>query len=62
MIDMIESEKFSNNYIAKYNDELNKHFNFVIPIRYNLNFSKLSKKEIIFLSKIKNKLNSINFK
>lgn len=46
MIDLIETRKFSREYMAKYGDELEKHFNFVLPIRYNIDFSKISKTEM----------------
>lgn len=46
MIDLIETKKFSREYLEKYGEHLEKHFNFVLPIRYNIDFSKISKTEL----------------
>lgn len=62
MIDIIEEDKFSNSFSEKYIDELNRHFNFVLPIRYNSEFEKLSKTEFTFLEKIKGKLEEMEYR
>jgi hypothetical protein len=62
MIDIIEEDKFSNSFSEKYIDELNKHFNFVLPIRYNSDFEKLSKTEFTFFDKIKERLEKMEYR
>lgn len=62
MIEIIEEDKFSNKFCEKYQEELNKHFNFVLPIRYNCDFEKLSKTEFSFLNKIKGRLKEMEYR
>lgn len=61
MIDLIETKKFSEDFLLKYGEELEKHFNFVLPIRYNVDFEKISKEEIAFFEKIRKKLADISY-
>lgn len=62
MIELSDKNKFSKPFIEKYWDELNKHFNFILPIAYHLDFSKLSKTELDFLENIRKKLQEINYR
>lgn len=59
MIELSEKNKFSREFLEKYWEELNKHFNFILPLWYNLDFSKLSKVELSFLEKIRKRLESV---
>lgn len=62
MIDLIETRKFSKEYMENYGEELEKHFNFVLPIRYNLDFAKISQIEIQFIEKLRQRLAEISYK
>ena len=59
MIELSEKDKFSKEFLDKYWEELGKHFNFILPLWYNLDFSKLSKIELSFLEEIRKKLEGI---
>jgi hypothetical protein len=59
MIELSDKDKFSKNFIEKYGEELNKHFNFILPLGYHLDLNKLSKIELSFLENIKIKLQEI---
>jgi len=45
MIELADKNKFSKIFLDKYGVELEKHFNFHLPIAYHLDFSQLSKME-----------------
>ena len=62
MIDLIETRKFTREYMEKYGEELEKHFNFVLPIRYNIDFSKISKTEMVFFEKLRQRLSEVNYR
>ncbi len=59
MIELLDHNKFSPEFIAKYWDEVKTHFNFILALRYNVCFEKISKTEINYLSKLKEKLKEI---
>lgn len=59
MIELSDKEKFSREFIEKYWEELNKHFNFILPLWYHLDLSKLSKIELAFFEEIRIKLKNI---
>ena len=61
MIEMSDKNKFSKDFLEKYWEEIWKHFNFILPLAYNLDFKKLSKIELNFLNEISKRLKEINF-
>ncbi len=62
MIELSDKEKFSNKFIEKYWEELKKHFNFILPLSYHIDFSKLSQTELDFLEKVRQKLDEVWYK
>ncbi len=62
MIDLIETKKFSKDFLAIYGEDLEKHFNFVLPIRYNIDFTKISKTEMGFFEKIRKRLSEVDYR
>jgi len=62
MIELSEKEKFSKEFLEKYGEELEKHFNFILPLGYNLDISKLSQVEISFLESVRKKLKEIRYR
>ena len=62
MIDLIETKKFSKDFLEKYGEDLEKHFNFVLPIRYNVDFTKISKIEISFFEKLRKRLSEVAYR
>ena len=62
MIELSEKKKFSKSFLEKYGEELEKHFNFILPIAYHLDFSKLNKIELNFLEELRKKLLTINYR
>jgi len=56
MIEMSDKDKFSKAFLTKYWNDISKHFNFILPITYNLDFEKLSKEELVFFESIRQKL------
>jgi len=59
MIELSDKKKFSKSFLDSYGEEIEKHFQFIIPIRYNLDFSKISLTEVKFLNSIILKLKEI---
>ncbi len=62
MIELSDKNKFSNKFIEKYWEELTRHFNFILPLSYHIDFSKLSTVELWFIEKIRLKLVEIWYK
>ncbi len=62
MIELSDKNKFSNDFLEKYGDELNKYFNFILPLTYPVNVSKLSITELNFLEKIRKQLHKISYR
>jgi len=46
MIELADKKKFSAPFLAKYGEEISKHFNFILPIAYHIDFSQISKIEM----------------
>ena len=61
MIELSDKQKFSQNFLQKYGEEIQKHFNFILPLAYSLDFSKLSKIELELLEKLRKKLEEIQY-
>lgn len=59
MIELSDKNKFSSKFIEKYWEELKKHFNFILPLSYHIDFSKISVLELKFLEKLRLKLSGI---
>lgn len=59
MIELSDKDKFSIKFKEKYGEELNKHFNFILPLTYHIDLNSLSSVELSFLDKIKSKLQEI---
>ncbi|USN58219.1 MAG: hypothetical protein H6767_08080 [Candidatus Peribacteria bacterium] len=62
MIELSDKNKFSEAFLRKYGEELQKHFNFILPLSYHIDFSKLSSTEIAFLEQIGNRLREIEYR
>ncbi len=62
MIELADKEKFSAKFLEKYWEEIYKHFNFILPIAYHLDFSSLSKIELWLLEELREKLTSIEYR
>lgn len=62
MIELFDKNKFSEEFLKKYSEEITKYFNFILPFRYNLDFWKISKLQLEFIEKIRKKLVSINYR
>ena len=62
MIELSDKKKFSKTFLEKYGEELEKHFNFILPITYHLDFSKLNKIELSFIEELRKKLASIHYR
>ena len=61
MIELADKKKFSAPFLAKYGEEISKHFNFILPIAYHIDFSQISKIEMWLLEKLRAKLESIDY-
>lgn len=59
MIELADKNKFSAGFLEEYWEEIEKHFNFIIPIRYNISINKLSTIELDFIKDITEKLNEV---
>jgi len=55
-IEFIEEWVLSDNFMNKYWTDINKHFLYFLPIRYNVKISSISKTELTFFQDIINKL------
>jgi len=62
MIEMSDKDKFSKTFLTKYWNDISKHFNFILPISYNLDFEKLSKEELVFFESIRQKLSTVSYR
>lgn len=62
MIELADKKKFSKKFLEKYGEEIDKHFNFILPIAYHIDFSFLSKMEISLLEELRSKLASIEYR
>jgi hypothetical protein len=62
MIELSDKQKFSKSFLSKYEEEIQKHFNFILPIRYHVDFSHVSKIELKLLEQLRLKLESIDFR
>ncbi|NDK09722.1 hypothetical protein GW846_03000 [Candidatus Gracilibacteria bacterium] len=62
MIELSDKNKFSKEFLAKYGEELQKHFNFILPISYHLDFSMLAKLELSLLEQLRVKLEEIDYR
>lgn len=62
MIELSDKNKFSQPFLSKYGEEIQKHFNFILPIAYHIDFSYLSKMEIGLLEQLRVKLQSIEYR
>lgn len=59
MIELLDKDKFSEKFLEKYWESIKKYFNFVLPMTYIIDFSKLAKIEINLLQNLLDKLKSI---
>jgi hypothetical protein len=62
MIELADKNKFSAPFLQKYGEEISKHFNFILPIAYHLDFSQFSKMELALLEQLREKLESIDYR
>lgn len=62
MIELADKKKFSPKFLEKYGEEIDKHFNFILPIAYHIDFSFLSKMELWLLEELREKLESIEYR
>lgn len=62
MIELFDKSKFSKEFLSKYGEEITKHFNFILPLAYNQDFSKISKTELVFLEELRKKLKSVSYR
>jgi hypothetical protein len=62
MIELADKKKFSTGFLSKYGEEIDKHFNFILPIAYNVDFSYLSKMELSLLEELRIKLESLQYR
>jgi len=62
MIELSDKKKFSQSFLEKYGEELEKHFNFILPLAYHLDFSQLNKIELNFLEELRKKLTEIDYR
>lgn len=62
MIELSDKNKFSEKFLNKYWEEISKHFNFNLPIRYWLDFSKILKEEYSFFQTLRKKLQTISYR
>lgn len=62
MIELSDKKKFSKDFLAKYGEELEKHFNFMLPLAYHMDFSQLNKIELSFLEELRKKLAEIEYR
>jgi len=62
MIELADKNKFSKTFLDKYGVELEKHFNFHLPIAYHLDFSQLSKMEGDLIEKLRHKLEDAGYR
>ena len=62
MIELSDKKKFSSKFLEKYGVEIDKHFNFILPIAYHVDFSTLSKMEIGLLEELRQRLESAEYK
>lgn len=62
MIELSDKWKFSNGFLKKYGEEMDKYFNFILPIVYHIDFSLISWIELWFLEWLRSKLMSINYR
>lgn len=62
MIELSDKKKFSKEFLEKYGEELEKHFNFILPLAYHLDFSQLNKIELNFLEELRKKLAEIDYR
>ena len=62
MIELADKKKFSAKFLEKYWEEIDKHFNFILPITYNVDFSFLSKMELSLLEELREKLESVHYR
>gem|GEM_PF-3245521 len=61
-IELMDKNKFSDEFKSKYGEEIEKNFLYNLPLRYTLSLTKLSLTETKFIKKVKDKLSSINYK
>lgn len=62
MIELSDKKKFSKGFLEKYGEELEKHFNFMLPLAYHMDFSQLNKRELSFLEELRKKLAEIEYR
>lgn len=62
MIELSDKKKFSQDFLKKYGEEMQKHFNFILPISYHVDFSFLWKIELWLLEELRLKLESIDYR
>lgn len=62
MIELADKKKFSPVFLEKYGEEIDKHFNFILPITYNVDFSFLWKMELSLLEELREKLASVHYR
>jgi len=62
MIELSDKNKFSSKFLENYWEEIRKHFNFILPIAYHIDFSRLSKIEIWLLDELRQRLESVSYK
>ncbi len=62
MIELSDKKKFSKEFLEKYGEDLQKHFNFILPIAYHLDFSMLAKMELMLLEQLRVKLQGIDYR
>lgn len=62
MIELSDKKKFSKEFLEKYGEELEKHFNFHLPIAYHLDFSTLSKMELWLLEQLRLSLDKVDYR
>jgi len=62
MIELADKKKFSPKFLEKYGEEIDKHFNFILPIAYHIDFSFLSKMETSLLEELRQKLEEIKYR